>query len=217
MSNLGIASDVNNNNFVGATNPDSVMHVKFYMKSVQDSYQSTQQGRPIYKEIPYIQIMTPGNALNIIDTPAREEHKYRFPRHWAIFQNSQTTDEQIVGTPIDTWPMVTRAQAEDMKGMKFYTVEQIAGASDEQIQRLGMNGQMMRQKAKAYLERANESAIANIRSEEIKQRDEKIAALENMVKMLADKIEQKTPEPATIEAPRVKRKYTKRVKQEEPA
>jgi hypothetical protein len=195
---MGIASDLNNPNFSGATDPDSVMHVKFYMKSIHDTYQSEKEGRPIFFEIPYVQIMTPGNALNIVDTPAREEHKYRFPKHWAIFQNSQA-EVQIVGTPVEQWPMITRSQAEDLKGLKFYSVEQIAGASDEQIQRLGMNANMLRQKARAFLDTAKNTAIAQSSVTELAKRDQEIADLKNMVNLLAGKVQELQSSPKSEE------------------
>ena len=174
--------------------------------------------------MPYVQIMTPGNSLNIVDTPVREEHKYRFPKHWAIFQNSQA-EVQIVGTPVEAWPMITRSQAEDLKGLKFYSVEQIAGASDEQIQRLGMNSSMLRQKARAFLDSAKNSAISQNNVNELAKRDREIAELKNMVDLLSGKVQELQTSTraetvptvdATAEEPaeRVKRKYTKRTKEE---
>ena len=183
------------------------------MKSVLNNYETEKNGRPIYFELPYIQIMTPGNQLSIIDTPAREEHKIRFPRHWAIFQNSQTSPDQIVGTPLESWPMITRSQAEELKGIKFFTVEQIAGASDEQIQRLGMNAPMMRQKAKAYLLQAENSALTQQQAGELLKREQEINDLKNMIGKLAGQIEEMRNPAVPV---KVKRKYTKRKPEPEP-
>src|SRR5258708_32140737 len=129
-----LASDLSNREFSGAMNPDDILHVTFYMKSLKNEFETTKQGRPIFYEVPMVRIMTPGNQLNIVDTPTREDHKMRFPRQWAIFQASQSQD-QVVGTPVDQWPAITRSEAEELKGQKFFTVEQIAGASDLQIQK----------------------------------------------------------------------------------
>lgn len=206
MTNLGIASDVNNPNFAGATDPDAVMWVKFYNKMILNTYESTLQGKPVHIEIPYIQIMTPGNDKNIVDVPVREHHKLRFPKQWAVFQNSQSGD-QVVGTRVEEWPIITRSQAEDLKGFKFYTVEQIAGASDEQLQKLGMNGPTLKQKAKAFLEQAKNSAFAQQQVDELQKRDQQITDLTNLVNRLASQLEQmKSEQPEA----KPKRKYTRR-------
>lgn len=213
MTNLGIASDVNNPNFQGASNPDAVMLVKFYMKSVQNTFESNKQGKPVFFEMPYVQIMTPGNQLSIIDTPVQERHKRRFPLHWAAFQNSQHSD-YVAGTPVEEWPAITRSQAEEMKGMKFFTVEQVAGASDEQIQRLGMNAPMMRQKARAFLQTAKDTAFAQAQAVELAQRDQQIADLNATVNRLGTMLEtlMKEKKEPVISEPKPKRKYTRKIK-----
>lgn len=205
MSNL--ASDLNNPNFTGATDPDSLLRVRFYNKPIKDNYKSLQEGRPIFMDVTYVEIMTPGSALNIIDVPARKQHEFRFPKQWAIFKNSQS-DEQIVGTRVDEWPLVTRAQAEELKGSKFFTVEQIAGASDEQLQRLGMSAQMLKQKAIAYLAKANDTAQTQKQVEELAKRDQQISDLTATVQRLANQLEQ-MQNGQTIAQPKPKRKYTK--------
>lgn len=206
-----LASDVANTNFVGATNPDTLLHVQFYMRSEQDNFKSEQEGRPIFFETPYIRINTPGNQLSEIDTPVRPEHKVRFPIQWAAFQNTQIPQDQVVGTPVDQWPTLTRSQAEELKGIKFFTVEQIANASDLQLQRLGMNGPMLKQKAIAYLADAKDSATAQMQAAElvkkeaqIKELNDRLASLEGMLS------DQSVPR----EVPK-KRKYVRKAKQEE--
>ncbi len=219
-----LPSDVNNTGFTGAYDPDSVMYVRFYMKSIQNMYETEKQGRSIFFDVPFVEIMIPGNQLSIVDTPVREPHKKRFPKQWMVFQNSQSAD-QVSGTRVEEWPAITRSQAEELKGLKFFTVEQIAGASDEQIQRLGMNATMLRQKAKAFLGQAKDTALAQSQAAELQKRDQEITDLKNMVNRLASQIEQINK---PVEAPPVeeqkkikevpmystKRKYTRRPVQE---
>lgn len=200
-----LASDANNPQFVGASNPDDVLSVTFYMRSERNNFESEKQGRPIFYEVPYVIIQAPGNQLSIIDTEARDDHKVRFPRQWAVFQNSQLPPEaQQTGTPLEHWPALSRAQAEEYKGRKFFTVEQIANASDLQIQSLGMNAQSLRQKARAFLAVAKDTALAQAQAAEIqKLRDEAqardtahAAEIADLRKLIADE--------------RPKRKYTRK-------
>ena len=123
---MAIESDVRNS--------DSQLAVRFYKRPIEIKDETIAQGRPIFKEMDFITIMTPGDQLNIIDTIAEERHKRRFPLHWADYQNKTGNHEGFTGTPLSEWPLLTMGQAEELKGIKFYTVEAIAGCGDQQLQ-----------------------------------------------------------------------------------
>ena len=154
-------------------NPDNSLYVSFYKRAVEIKDETAAQGRPIYKECDFVRIMVPGNSLSEIDTIARDDHKQRFPVQWARYVNTQGEAQDIVGTPIKEWPLVSVSQAEELRGLKFYTVESIANASDAIIQKIGMVAGMspyeFRNKAKAFLNLANETAEASKKDEEIAQ------------------------------------------------
>lgn len=183
MSAPLLASDANNTQFVGANNPDSALNVRFYKKAVKQPFLSAQQGVPVYHTVVYVKIWMPGNQLNDVDTPAREDHKRRFPQQWAHFQNQDKDGEQA-GVPVTQWPMIDVSLAETLRALKFFTVEQIAFASDEQIAKLGMAAGMapftFREKAKHYLQVAKDtSALEKERAEkeELKKRIDELEAL----------------------------------------
>lgn len=205
-----LASDDQNPQFSGARNPDDILHVTFYMRSLQDNYKSEKEGRPIYYDVPFIRIQTPGNQLNIIDTEVREDHKIRFPRQWAAFQNQQQVS--IIGTPLEEWPVIQRSRALELKAVKFYTVEQVAECSDLQLQSLGMDGHILRKKAQAYLAQAKDTAATQaIAAEAERLRQELKAKDEAHAKEMAELralIEERT-------APKPKRKYTRRQETQE--
>lgn len=160
-----IASDSNNPNFVGATNPDSRLAVRFYVRPVKNEYESNAQGRPIFTDVDYIEIMVPGDSNTTIDQPVRDDHKARFPLQWAHFQNKHGSDTREVGTPLSEWPQLTASQVEELRALKFYTVDSIANASDQNIQKIsmvaGMSGYAFREKAKQFLQVASGVAVAN--------------------------------------------------------
>lgn len=183
-----LASDANNPNFLGAHNPDSALVVKFHRRAVQQPYQTKEQGRPIFQDVDYIQIFTPGNQLNIIDTPVRDEHKRRFAQQWAQYQAAHSNGDQIVGTPVSAWPLLTASQAEEFKAAKFFTVEQLANASDGQLQNLGMVGgaspHVIRDRAKAYLQAAAGTAPVESQAAELAETKAKLAEMEKTLAML---------------------------------
>jgi hypothetical protein len=150
---------------------DSKLAVTFYKRSMKQDDASMEAGRPIFKEFDFIRICVPGDSLTEIDTYANEGHKQRFPRQWAHYQNQVGNHEAIIGTPIEEWTIVSRSQADELKGIKFHTVESIANASDLHLQRIGMiagmNPYNFRDKAKAFLSLADQVGETNQREEEL--------------------------------------------------
>jgi hypothetical protein len=163
------------------SNPDSRLAVKFYKRPVKLENESIEQGRPIFQEFDFIKILVPGDALTEIDTYVTEAHKTRFPIQWANYMNRQGSEIGFSGTPITEWPQISVSQAEELKGIKFHTVESIAHASDQQLQKIGMIAGMsphnFRERAKTFLNLASESADISKREEEITQLKEENAKI----------------------------------------
>ena len=187
---------------------DARLAVQFYKKSVKQDIASDEAGRPIFKEFDFVKIMIPGDNLTEIDTYAQNSHKQRFPRQWAHYQNQMGSHEDIIGTPLEQWPQVTRSQAEELRGLKFHTVESIADCSDQQLQRIGMVAGMsphnFRLKAKAFLNLATDSAEVAQREAELNalkeenakikaETDAKLAAMQEQMSALLAAVAEKTP------------------------
>ena len=162
---------------------DERLAVRFFQKDEPNEYQSAQQGRPISNMRDFIRIEIPGDSTTIIETFVNDDHKKRFPLQYAHFLNekSEGIEMEAQGTLLRDWSLLTSAQAKELKHFKFYTVEQVASASDQQIQALGMLVGMhpfsFRDKAKAYLLQAKDSAVVMQQAEEIRKRDQQIADL----------------------------------------
>jgi hypothetical protein len=187
---------------------DARLAVQFYKKSVKQDIASNEAGRPIFKEFDFVRIMIPGDNLTEIDTYAQESHKQRFPRQWLHYQNQVVNHEDIIGTPLDQWPQITRSQADELRGLKFHTVESIADCSDQQLQRIGMVAGMsphnFRIKAKAFLNLANDSAEVAQRQAELEalrqendkikaETDAKLAAMQEQMSALLAAVAENTP------------------------
>lgn len=175
---------------------DENLAVRFYQRRIDNEYQSKEQGRPVSEMRDFIRIEIPGNALSIIDTLVNEDHIKRFPMEWA--QYNALTDKsqaQMQGTALEDWPALTAAQAFDLKHYKFYTVEQIANASDQQIQSInmlvGMSPFAFRDKARAYLAAAADSSIVQKQAEDLRLRDQQLADMQEQIKRLSAMLEEK--------------------------
>ena len=169
-------------------NPDSRLNVKFYQRAISNEFKSALEGRPIMEMADFVLIEVPGDNLTVIDTFAVDEHKKRFPIQWARYQNEKT-DGDIEGTLLHDWPVLNAASAAELKHFRFYTVEQIAQASDAQLNTLGMAAGMsplaLRDKAKAYLGSAKDTALVQQQADELSKRDEIIARMEAQIAELA--------------------------------
>lgn len=197
---------------------DANLAVTFYKRSMKQEDESIAAGRPIFKEFDFIRIMVPGDNLSEIDTYANESHKARFPRQWAHYQNKVGDHQDFVGTPIEQWPLITRSQAEELRGLKFPTVESVANCSDQQMQRIGMVAGMsphsFREKAKAFLNLASDSADVAQREAELQalreendkikaETDAKLAKMQEQMEALLAAVAEKTPKsrkPKVVEA-----------------
>jgi len=98
------------------------------------------------------------------------------------------------GTPIEAWPMVSRAQVAMLRHNCVYSVEALAGLTDAQIVAIGIDGRRLVQQAKDYLSAsANSQAAAESQDRERKM-ETRFAALEENYNSLAEALEALQPE-----------------------
>jgi len=204
---MAIESDINN--------ADTRLAVKFEKREVQDMVKTLEENRPIFKEVVFIKIAVPGDALTEIDRPMYDSDKNRFPLQWASFLNRQGEEQNYSGTSLKEWPLITKSQAEELRGLKFHTVESIAMATDQAIQKIGMLAGMspysFREKAQSFLKMAKEGADVNAREAELnalKEENAKLKAeseerfqkqqaqIESLMSLMAEK---KTRKPKQVE------------------
>lgn len=166
-------------------------NIRFFQKEVMNTFETEKEGRPVYVMRDFVRIEIPGDRYNIIETYAGEHHKKQYPVEWARYLNEKREGSgEIQGTLLRDWPLLNPAQAAELKFYHFYTVEQVAQASDEQISKIGMmigmSPHSFREKAKAYLATAKDSAVVAHQNEELRKRDAEIEALKaQMAELMA--------------------------------
>lgn len=151
----------------------------FYFKAKQHKAKSVQEGRPIFRQLPYVKILIPGDSRNIVDRPVNDTDKKRWPREWRSFEERQENVEE--GTPIQEWPFLNVAQVAEFTAMNIRTVEQLANLSDTGLDRIGTGARALQARAKSFLKPAAENEVA--------QREEKQAMLRRISELEA-KLEQ---------------------------
>lgn len=205
-----LASDIANPEFSNPQDPDARLHVEIFRQPLKNEFKSQKEGRAIFDDVVMISIQVPGDNTTKVVQPLREDHKMRFPRHWAYFDSTQGKEALEVGTPLSQWPILGPAQVEELRALKFRTVEQIAAASDQQLQRMGMAGGIdamaLRTRAQRFLTVAHDASVvdhaaaelAKIREEQAEKdakHAEDMQAMQAKLDALMDMMAAKKPGP----------------------
>lgn len=78
--------------------------------------------------------------------------------YYNAWKKGEETPE--TGTPLSAWPGCTPADRERYALLRIYTVEDVAGMTDNDMDRFGMGARQKKALAKAYLEAGNQQEAA---------------------------------------------------------
>lgn len=176
--------------------------VAFGYYPVVDRKKSAVAGHDVYKEVEFVKIAIPGDRNSLFLQPAEESHKRRFPEAYAAFKKRGVTPTE--GMPIEQWPAVgSRTTALNLRAMHINTVEALAEVSESHIDKIGSNGRVLRDKARAWLKDAKDGAAVAAAAEREEALQRQIAALQAQINALATngiKVPAQTA-PAAVQAP----------------
>lgn len=164
---------------------ESNLFVQFYVDAIEMKAESEKQGRPIFKDVPFVRIIVPGDTNNIIERKATDDDKKRFPNAWKRFEASETEAQE--GTPLEQWPQITRSLLKECKYFEIHTVEALAGISDSHVAKMGMGFAELRNKAKAWLQAAQGTASLTAQAAENEQLRKMISDLQAQMADLSEK------------------------------
>ena len=144
---------------------DAHLHVEFY-----------EYDKAPYKGQSFVRIIVPGDKTNIIEQPVKEHHKARFPRQW-LYHQMRNAEDPGLGIPLEVWHTerpdeLNDFQLAELQILKFRTIEQVATASDSQLQKVGMGANALRERAKSYLAQKNNTEVSDELSNTRKELDE---------------------------------------------
>lgn len=138
----------NENNLRVSYGDDKGLLVEFEDDAVYQEFESKAQGRAIFKQVPFIRIIIPGDKTKQRYKPATEMDKVRFPQQWVAYERKEHAYGE--GTPITEWIYLSKSQALELKHMGFFTVEILASASDTQISQI-IGGNLLRTQAQDFI------------------------------------------------------------------
>lgn len=194
--------DVGNDGAVVEFGDDSKLFKQFYSRTVQDPVASREAGRPIFAQVPYIRIQQRGER-DTFDQPANDYYKRRFRKEWEDFQADRDALQSATGTPLAVLFPVNPEIVENLRYLKIFTVEDLAGLNDTQVQNIGMGGMDFRQRAQAFINAADagkgmhqlQTAIERLETQHNADK-ERIANLERALTETQAKLEEHRVPPA---------------------
>lgn len=175
----------NGSNLYVTHGEDTNLFVEFFTDAVKNIAKSESEGRPIFEDVVYISISFPGDRTKKIVRPASDEDKNRFSRHWEAFQRGET-GQNIQGTRLEQWPILSRSEIAELKALGIMTVEQLAALPDSALNWFG--AREYRTKALAYIEMAKDSAIVTKFAKENEELKSEIDQLKEQMKELSSQI-----------------------------
>ena len=165
---------------------DKTLLVKFFIKPRRDHSESEKQGRPIYKDVEYIDIKKPGSR-DAVCRPATELDKQRFADHYHRFKE-RIDEDPNTGTPLTEWPQISRSMCEELAFFHVKTVEQLANMADSQVTKF-MGLFQFRERARRWLEHAEKEKPLLEMEAKLAERDKEISELKESVDRLVKIVE----------------------------
>lgn len=146
--------------------------IEFFTKSVQDSLQSKEQGRPVYVEKTFIKHYI--SKLSVHVAEATEEDFQKYAKQYEAFKNNKKQRED--GIPVGMLPAITQAEIDNLEACKVYTIERLASAPEGILHYIGQGARGLQQRANAYLQQSSSAQV------ELKAQAQRIAELEAKLK-----------------------------------
>lgn len=173
-------------------------YVIFEMRAVEDRSKTSTDGVTHTVDTPWAIIRAAGSK-DTLEKPAKEwlaglrdyARNDRIPREWPAqyeeaFRLWETGQEiPVEGTAIKSWPPLSPAQRKNLLALGVLTIESLATANDEIMNRIGMGAVTLRQLAKNWIQ---ESQSKGSMAQTLEAAMVKLAEMEALVKAQAETI-----------------------------
>jgi hypothetical protein len=169
--------------------PARQTRAEFYTDAERDGFASVKAGRDIFRDQDFVKIFIPGSGTILVER-VNDGHVERWPELYQAFKAGK--EAPLNGTPLSEWSLLKRAQIAELNYRNVRTIEDLAELSDLAVQNLGMGGQMLRSRAKAYLDDAEREAVSTKLFNENDTLRLRISTLENQVEGLGQQLLQMT-------------------------
>jgi len=131
----------------------------FFRREVQNFAKSEQEGRAIFEMHEFVRIMIAGDPHNMHVAPVDATVKARYAVEYARWQETEKHKQEVGGTPLRAWPLMTPEKIAEFEALHIFNVEGLAQLPDVHLSK-AFDLREWRERAKAYLEAAKNSAVS---------------------------------------------------------
>lgn len=163
-------------------------YARFYTKWKRNNFLSEKEGTEVGENRDYVMIICPGQPKTEVHREATDMDKKMHPQEWRDYKEGR--EQRVDGTPIEVLPGLPQGQADALKSMYIYTIEQMANLSDMALQKVGMGGNELRLKCKSYIEK-NSAEVTMLKQQLAEQ-----AAL--IAELMANQPKKRGPKPKLV-------------------
>ena len=158
----------------------------FFMEPVQNPAKTAEAGRPIFDQEERVRLFVAGDQFNQVVHPVSQELRERFPEQYRAWKEKKT-EMTITGTPLRQWPLLSAHHVAEFEALKIFTVEALSSLPESALSRM-QDMREWRAKAEAWLGSAKDGAFAVKLAEENEKLKDNVAALQQQIKDLADRV-----------------------------
>lgn len=167
------------------------VYIRFEYREVEDRAASVEQGHYVGRDVPFVLVTPPGGNLVHEDIAEHWLEKKRNDKFYTHYSNcfkawKEGEAEPESGTSIRSWPVASPANVAACFAANIKTVEDLATAPAQALQRIGMGGTALQQKAQAWLQSASDRGKV---SEEVTTLKRDNAELKSKVDDLTKQVE----------------------------
>ena len=137
---------------------DDSLLVRFFLHPELDEKRSNEDGRPIYKDVEMVEIMSAGSR-DVLHKKSDDILKRRFKRQYEAFKSANS--EVLVGTPLGQFPFISASERKELEYFNIFTGEQLIAMPDGNIDKVGVNGRDLIKKVKAFFDMAKDTSIVS--------------------------------------------------------
>lgn len=145
---------------------------RFYLKTMIDERESRKQGHQIFIDVEMVEIITPGDKLNVPHCVVSEYHRQRYKTQYESWKSGN--EQKPDGFRLEAWPHCTSAEAEALKAVNCFTVEQLAAMAEANRPKIP-TFHSLQKKAQEFLEAQKD--------------DSKIVAMQTMIDDLKNQVQ----------------------------
>jgi len=160
--------------------------VEFYTDATEVPAESEKKGRPIFQDQEFVKIIVPGDNRTEIVRLATDQDRERFEKPYQLFQKQG--QKSTTGTPLEEWPLLSKSQVAELKGMGFRTVESVSHASEATRGAMPLELRSLQTQAGAYLAQATDASASSRLAGENDRLKGEVSRLEGETRRLAEQV-----------------------------